>query len=232
MDRYVFNPFSFVLLVLFFLLLLVIIPLLLLGLIGGALINLGFSCTQAILILILALLGSFINIPVSRIETHQVVVRPEYTFFGVFYRIREVSPTTIIAINVGGAVIPATISLYLFGTILIPLGGFVLASALGGIVLVAVITNRVAQPVRGLGIATPIFIPPLAALIAGIVFSWNMPAIAPVIAFISGTLGTLIGADLLNLHKIGDLGAPVASIGGAGTFDGIFLSGVIAALLA
>ena len=45
-------------------------------------------------------------------------------------------------------------------------------------------------------------------------------------------MGTLIGADLLNLDKISGLGAPVASIGGAGTFDGIFLTGILAVLLA
>ena len=45
-------------------------------------------------------------------------------------------------------------------------------------------------------------------------------------------MGTLIGADLLNLGKIHGLGAPIASIGGAGTFDGVFLSGILAVLLA
>ncbi len=46
------------------------------------------------------------------------------------------------------------------------------------------------------------------------------------------TLGSLIGADLLNLKKIPELGTPIASIGGAGTFDGIFLTGIISVLLA
>jgi uncharacterized membrane protein len=55
---------------------------------------------------------------------------------------------------------------------------------------------------------------------------------APALAYISGTLGTLIGADLLNLAKIQGLGAPIASIGGAGTFDGIFTTGILAVLLA
>ena len=50
-----------------------------------------------------------------------------------------------------------------------------------------------------------------------------------IVFFISGVIGTLIGADLRNLR---DLGAPVASIGGAGTFDGIFLIGIVAVLLA
>ncbi|WP_198171299.1 DUF1614 domain-containing protein [Actinoplanes awajinensis] len=44
--------------------------------------------------------------------------------------------------------------------------------------------------------------------------------------------GTLIGADLTHLSAIRRMGAPLASIGGAGTFDGVFLSGVIAVLLA
>jgi uncharacterized membrane protein len=48
---------------------------------------------------------------------------------------------------------------------------------------------------------------------------------------VSGTLGALIGADLTNLRGIGKLGAPMASIGGAGTFDGVFLTGIIAVLL-
>jgi len=48
---------------------------------------------------------------------------------------------------------------------------------------------------------------------------------------VSGTLGTLLGADIMNLNEIRDLGAPVASIGGAGTFDGVFLSGLISVLL-
>jgi uncharacterized membrane protein len=44
-------------------------------------------------------------------------------------------------------------------------------------------------------------------------------------------LGTLIGADITNLHRIPRLGAKIASIGGAGTFDGVFLSGILAVLL-
>jgi len=52
------------------------------------------------------------------------------------------------------------------------------------------------------------------------------------LAYIGGSMGTLIGADLLNLDKVQGLGAPVVSIGGAGTFDGIFLTGILAVLLA
>jgi uncharacterized membrane protein len=75
----------------------------------------------------------------------------------------------------------------------------------------------------------PAFIPPLVAAVVSVIFSHDN---APVLAYIGGTLGTLIGADILNLDKIKNLGAPVASIGGAGTFDGIFLSGIMGVILA
>jgi len=59
-----------------------------------------------------------------------------------------------------------------------------------------------------------------------------LPSGAPSItAYTSGVFGTLFGADILNLHKISTIGARIASIGGAGTFDGIFLSGIISVLL-
>jgi hypothetical protein len=72
-------------------------------------------------------------------------------------------------------------------------------------------------------------IPPLCAALVALILT---PAQAPLTAYVSGTMGTLIGADLLNLHRIAGLRAPVASIGGAGTFDGIFVTGIVAVLLA
>jgi hypothetical protein len=72
-------------------------------------------------------------------------------------------------------------------------------------------------------------VPPVAtALVALLLARENAAALA----YVSGSLGTLIGADLLNLNAVRGLGAPVASIGGAGTFDGIFLTGIMAVLLA
>jgi uncharacterized membrane protein len=87
----------------------------------------------------------------------------------------------------------------------------------------------VATPVPELGIAVPVFAPAVTTAIVSLILSREY---APPLAYICGSLGTLIGADLLNLGKVGGLGAPVASIGGAGTFDGIFLTGILAVLLA
>ena len=86
-----------------------------------------------------------------------------------------------------------------------------------------------ARPMPGVGIAEPTFMPFLVTV--GIVLVLSRKNAAP-LAYIAGSLGTLIGADLMNLGRIRGLGAPVASIGGAGTFDGIFLTGILAVLLA
>ena len=95
--------------------------------------------------------------------------------------------------------------------------------------IVTLIVHELARPVPGVGIAVPIFIPPVMAAIIAVLIT---PQYAAPLAYIGGSLGTLIGADLLNLGRIQGLGAPVASIGGAGKFDGIFLTGIIAVLLA
>jgi uncharacterized membrane protein len=92
-----------------------------------------------------------------------------------------------------------------------------------------VVIHALANPVPGLGIAVPVFAPALITAITALMIS---RANAPQIAYIAGSLGTLIGADLMNLDKLKGLGAPIASIGGAGTFDGIFLTGILAVLLA
>jgi uncharacterized membrane protein len=86
-----------------------------------------------------------------------------------------------------------------------------------------------ATPVEGVGIAVPVFVPPIVTAIVAVLLARHHAA---PLAYISGSLGTLIGADLLNLGAVQGLGAPVASIGGAGTFDGIFLTGILAVLLA
>ena len=102
-------------------------------------------------------------------------------------------------------------------------------SVLLGVAVVAFVVYQMAYPIAGLGIAVPVFVPPLLAAVVALRLSRKS---APALAYITGTLGTLIGADVMNLGKIQGLGAPVASIGGAGTFDGIFLTGILAVLLA
>ena len=211
-----------------FLILIAVIGLIFIGVIGVAFQEVGFSSTTTILILVATFLGSYINIPLFKIKAKIPVIKEEFvSFFGVVYRIPQVEygeTITMIAINLGGALIPTFVSLYLLWKL-----PSATLYALTGVVIVAAVTHLVARPIKGVGIATPAFIPPLVAAIAALLLPSGSPR---VVAYVSGVLGTLIGADLSNLHKIPKLGAPIASIGGAGTFDGVFLSGIIAVLLA
>ena len=69
------------------------------------------------LLFVFSLLGSVINIPVSK---HKIIVeeKPEMIFSFLFYyppRVRH----QVIAVNVGGAVIPTVFALYLLGSCLL-----------------------------------------------------------------------------------------------------------------
>ncbi|MGH6716828.1 MAG: DUF1614 domain-containing protein, partial [Bradyrhizobium sp.] len=134
-----------------------------------------------------------------------------------------ITPGTVLAVNIGGAVIPALMSVYLV------LRYRLWVRAAIAVIAIAFIIHTMATPVRGVGIAVPVFVPVIATTIIAFILSREYAA---PLAYIGGSLGTLIGADLLNLDKITGLGAPVASIGGAGTFDGIFLTGILAVLVA
>ena len=232
-NRLVYSPGGMLLMLFLALLLFMVVGFLFLDLARTAFTKIGFTWGQALFVLLASLLGSSINIPITDMQCSVPMVRERnIRAFGVPYRIpvvENVSCDTLLAINVGGAVIPSLISIVL--VLRFPES---LSYALAGIAFVAILTNRIAKPVQGLGIVTPALLPPLIAALAAIlmVYVWGAPHdLIFLIAYVGGTLGTLLGADILNLGKIRDLGAPVASIGGAGTFDGVFLSGLIAVLL-
>lgn len=187
--------------------------------------RMGISPRSAMWILLFTLLGSSINLPLVQLPPEKVVSGTVVHHRGMRYVVPKVHqwPATVVAINVGGALIPILLSLYLAFK-----NRIVLKSAIA-IIAVALVTHSLAQPVRGVGITLPIFIPPVVALLCALLLSWRQ---AGPLAYVAGSMGTLLGADLMNLDKIRGLGAPVASIGGAGTFDGVFLVGIAAVLLA
>jgi len=210
-------------------LLVVVVGLIFFGALSIAFRDVGFSPFAIFLVLAGTLIGSFINIPLFKLRSRTSMVREEYVnSFGLTYRVPRLEygqTTTTLAINVGGALIPTAVSVYLLARS----AASIILLGLLAVLVVAIVTHAVARPVKGVGVTTPVFISPIAAAIIAVILS---PAHPVTIAYVGGVLGTLIGADLSNLRKIPDLGAPMASIGGAGTFDGVFLSGIIAVLLA
>lgn len=182
--------------------------------------KLGLSPQGAFLLLSMSLVGSLVNIPIF---VKRVVLRgPGLALFPVFYFFPPIVQESVLAVNLGGAVIPSLFSLYLMRR----------ADPAPTIISTAIVTlvsYRVARPVPGRGILLPAYVPPLAAVLCGLVFGKDNPA---VIAYISGTMGTLIGADLMHLGEIFGASSGILSIGGAGVYDGIFLAGLLAVLLA
>jgi uncharacterized membrane protein len=221
----IFPPLIFFLMVVFFLVALVMLPFLMVGLIGEAFLRLGISPSLIFWLLMLTLVGSLVNLPIYKFENLDLVGDQMVSYFGMRFRVpRPGRPqATILAVNVGGALIPLALSLYLIANVDFGISLPIL------LVVVTVVVNRLARPVRGMGIGVPGLVPPLVAAL-GAYFLCSPELRAPC-AYIASTMGILIGADLLNLGHIRQLGAPVASIGGAGTFDAIFFSGIIAVLL-
>jgi uncharacterized membrane protein len=214
------TPEYFAILIGFFLLVV-----LLLATLRYAYLSLGVSSGTALLLLLATLVGSYFNIPVAQLPPERVVSDEVREFFGMYYVIPRVTDWggTEIAVNVGGALIPTLMSIYLLFK-----HGLWLRGAIA-IAIVALVLHWLANPVPGVGIAIPVFWPAVITAIVALVLARDHAA---PLAYIAGSMGTLIGADLTNLYQVRGLGAPVASIGGAGTFDGIFLTGILAVLLA
>jgi uncharacterized membrane protein len=165
----------------------------------------GVHPRYAFAVLLLSLVGSLVNIELFTMPP-AAGARP-----------------TVVMLNVGGALIPILVSIYLLART-----GMVARMAIGT-AIIAVIVYNLAEIVPGLGIRVPMIAPPLIAASVALILAFRR---APPLAYVAGSMGTLIGADLLNLTRVARIGAPVVSIGGAGTFDGVFLTGLIAGLLA
>lgn len=219
------HRFSFVQLFLFLLILVFLLTFVQLGLLSIAFEKLGISVEMAFFLLIASLIGSIINFPLFTVDSAvpmQDVPKEVWRLLRLQHLAFE--GKTTIAINVGGCLIPVAFSLYLFLSKTInPL------HAILGIAFVAGISYLTSRPIKGIGIGMPILIAPLSAALISLIVD---PQHSAPLAYISGTLGVLIGADILHLKDIRFMGTPLASIGGAGTFDGIFITGIVAVLLA
>src|SRR6516162_730343 len=77
--------------------------------------SLGVSSNAAVLLLLATLIGSFFNIPIAELPPERVVSDEVVDFYGMRYAVPVVSDWngTVVAVNVGGAVIPTLMSIYL-----------------------------------------------------------------------------------------------------------------------
>lgn len=199
-------------------------------------VGLGLSGMSALIIIVLSLVGSIINVPLFYVAQTERIVETRYVkFMGITWAIpiiRSNERKTLIAANVGGCIIPVIFSIYLFVTLVSFNRMITLIKIAVGTIIDAVIINRFAKPIKGVGIATPMLVPAIiTAALTIILAPIGVKSDPFVMAYIMGTFGILIGADIMNLDKIHEIGAPVASIGGAGTFDGVFMNGIFSILV-
>lgn len=196
------------------------------GLVNIAFDRLGLSTESAYLLLMCTLAGSLVNLPLFTLNADPGIppVMPPRPGRWPAFRLPPFTGKTVVAINVGGAVVPVAFSFYLIAHT--ALGRWDIAIAVLG---VAAIANVVSRPIPGIGIGIPMLIAPLAAALFATLLD---PQQRAPLAYIGGTLGVLVGADLMRLQDIRRLGVPFASIGGGGSFDGVFLSGMLAVMLA
>ena len=158
------------------------------GALRYAYMRIGIGARGAMLVLLGSLVGSYFNIPLAEFPERQILSGQEIDFFGIHYIVPVVVdwPGTIVAVNVGGALIPGLISLYLLVRHRLWLRGVL---AIAG---VSAVCHFLAKPVPGLGIALPIFVPAIASAVVAMVLSLRQAA---PLAYIGGSLGTLVGAD-------------------------------------
>lgn len=138
--------------------------------------KLGLSPGSAYTLMLTALVDSVVNLPLPRLRNPS-----RFTAW------QPDAGQPVIAVNLGGALIPAAFSLFLWRH-----------SAPGwqpvalSVAVVSTVAGLFSRPIAGLGIAMPILLAPLSAELAA---NWIAPGQSAALAYISGTIGVLVGAD-------------------------------------
>ena len=205
--------------------------------------RLGLTPVQGVLVLIAILLGRTVNLPVFTSERLVMIPRRRSVQFVMDEQGRTLQideepgnelKKQVLAVNVGGCVMPVLLSL----TFLISLHvsgraeGVYLWLAFS-LVAVAVGCYAMTRPDPLTGLRVPLIMPGLMTFLS--VYFFVPEPLRPVTAYVAGTLGTLIGGNLIPLLSPrirSRIATPQIAIGGAGTFGGVFVAGILAVLLA
>ncbi|QGA55113.1 DUF1614 domain-containing protein [Sulfolobus sp. E5-1-F] len=194
-------------------------------------INRDIAILVSITISFLSLFSSPFNLVLKEVKKEAITIEEEVIFiFGFPIFIPHMSRrnmNTLVAINLGGALIPSAISLFLMYELRDYIIYFIM-----NIIVVIIVSKIFSRVIRGVGVAMHPIIPSVFSVITSYILFYKFHILIPLSAYIGSVLGTLIGADLLNLRKIINEARPqVISIGGMGTFDGIFVSGIISVFI-
>jgi uncharacterized membrane protein len=229
------GPLSVLAIIILIGLVVLIIPLLVIGVIGKAFTALGFSWITALALVLLMLMGSLVNIPVYRVKRDVVRLSPDTQ---MMYESGAASGSdqaweTVIALNLGGAILPLALSGYLLYRAATVTGQSLLIPVGLGILAVTCIAYAATRVIPGAGIHVPLLMPALTALLVALLVSGGITGTsAAVPALASGVIGTLLGGNIARIPGIKDSGIPLFSIGGSGTFASVFICCILPALIA
>ncbi len=191
--------------------------------------TLGMSVLEATALYVVLLFASFVNIPVYEFKSRRDSEQKYVSYLGRKYSLPVWhGHNTVVSINLGGGIVALLISAYLA----LPLP---LTMTLLSIAIVALCIFLLSKPSRSAGFYVPAMFPPLLALLVAIVGLYLYGGAlydCARLAFVAGTVGTLLGTTLLNAPRLSKLGTSMISVGGLGTFDGIVLTGLLSAIAA
>ncbi|MEZ6058320.1 MAG: DUF1614 domain-containing protein [Planctomycetaceae bacterium] len=210
-----------------------LLPYVVVGAMQEALARLHLYPFVATIAVVATFIGSLINIPVYRHQQDELTPDRSIDLKHLGQtkpRFHHVQSNVVIAVNLGGCVVPVLVGLW---QIVFLATSSLRVLLLCGIISVVnvVLCYRAARPVPSVGILMPMFLSPLVAVGLSLLLIRD-PVLRPSAAFVAAIAGPLIGADILRLHEMTRIKNGILSIGGAGSFDGIVVSGLIAAFIA
>lgn len=182
-----------------FLIMAVLFPFVFGELMLASLSKLHLSPSTALTLVIAIFVGGLVNIPVKSVVNDRDVVSHPLAVYGLsdfWPQLQRVRRETIIAVNVGGCLIPVGLVVYE----IIQLATFnppALFAVAVGCVVNSLVCYFIARPVTGIGmpgVISPIIAASVALLLA--------PDVAAPVAFAIGVIGPLVGADLMHLKDI------------------------------
>ncbi len=222
--------FSLPMSILLFIGLLVISPLLLF--IFLVLVSIGIQPLLALTLTLGSLLTSYVNIMIAEV-TYYMPFAP-FTdlikFFPIPIIIQRIDKL-FLEVNVGGAIIPIVISIYLITEYLMK-NVVVIVAFMASLAISSLIIWQSSRIIPNIGITLPTSLPVLLTLIFTLIATTLLHANPLAFSYSLGSLSTLLGADILNMRRVIRTMRGYVSIGGAGVFDGIYITSLMSLILA
>lgn len=191
--------------------------------------TLGMPVLHVVTLYEMLLITAIFNIPVYEFKSARDSETRYAAYLGGKYQLPVWhGHNTIVSINFGGCIVA------IFASVLLALQ----LNPLTVLLSIAVVSLGVfltSRPSRSIGFYVPPYVPPVLAVVVSLVALHIYAGDASLfqvgrLGFVSGVFGTLIGTSLLNVTRMHKIGTSFISVGGIGSFDGIFLSGVLATI--